>query len=383
MHPLNRIRILDLGRVLSGPYCAALLGDLGAEIIKIEPPHGDDSREMGPFSENMSVYFSILNRGKRAIQLDLKQTEQRNQFLTLADQADVMIENFRPGVTERLGIDYATVSRRNPRLVYTSVSGYGQTGARSERPAYDLIIQALSGLMERTGWPDGQPTKVGESIADVTTGLIAAWYTTVALFERTHTGRGRHLDISMLETSMALQVTAQALVNVGEGSDIRTGNRHPISTPFDTFTAQDGTVALAVANNAIFARLSAMMDRPELANDPRFASDVQRTVHRVDLERIITAWMSDRRVQEIEGLAHRFGVPCGPIQTFAEALQHLRSERPERIGRIQGGTAGPFEFIPIPYDEKSPLSNVSAPATYHQVDQIIEEWGAGQKEQDS
>jgi CoA:oxalate CoA-transferase len=257
MKPLAGLRVLDLSRVMAGPYCASMLADAGAEVIKVEIPGiGEDSRHIGPFAEGTggreSAYFMMLNRGKRSITIDLKSTRGLALLKSLAAKSDVLIENFRPGAAERLGIGYDALAADNPRLVYASITGFGQTGPLASRPAYDLVIQAMSGLMSVTGFPDGPPIAVGDSICDVTTGMFAAWGITTALAGRAQTGRGQHIDVAMLDSmfSMLLTVLAKRLYTGAEPG--RVGNRHPITYPVDCFRAKDGHVVMvAISDGAV------------------------------------------------------------------------------------------------------------------------------------
>ena len=319
--PLAGVRVLDCTRVLAGPYCTALLADLGAEVIKVESPAlGDDARSLGPFRDGESVYFSILNRSKRSVTLDLKHVEAQGVLLDLAEQADVFIENFRPGVAERLGIGHEAVMARNPRLVYASISGFGQSGPMAQLPAYDLVIQAASGLMSLTGQPDGEPTKVGESIGDLVAGLYAAFAITTALRAVERTGRGDYLDVAMLDCLMSLEVTAQSQLAATGVAPGRVGNRHPLSTPFGTYRALDGHVVIAAANDDVFARVATMVEDAALLGDERFATDESRTRHEALLRARIEAWTGTRSVDEAVTRARELGVPCSGIADLAEAM---------------------------------------------------------------
>ena len=224
--PLSGLRVLDLSRVLSGPYCTALLADLGAEVIKIETPgRGDDARHFGPFAGGASVYFALINRNKKSVALNLKHARAKELVLALAEKCDVVVENFRPGVAARLGLDYDTLSRRNPRLVYLSISGFGQDGPHAGWAAYDLIIQAMSGIMSVTGQPEGQPTALGESLGDLWTGLMGSWAVLAALQARTRTGQGERIDLGMFDALMSMQMTGLANLLASGKAPPRVGNR--------------------------------------------------------------------------------------------------------------------------------------------------------------
>ncbi|MGC2941709.1 MULTISPECIES: CaiB/BaiF CoA transferase family protein [unclassified Brevibacterium] len=317
---LSGVRVVDFSRVLAGPYATAMLADQGAEVIKVEMPgHGDDSRHLGPFTDSGSTYFTGLNRGKRSIEADLKDPEHHARLLDLIAEADVVVENFRPGVAAKLGLSYEDAKAVKPDIVYASISGFGQHGAQAGRPAYDTVIQALSGLMASTGFPEGSPTRIGESIADVSAGVFAAFGISTALFHRQTTGEGTHLDIPMLDVMLAMQPTNASLHAAGS-APARVGNRHPVSAPFDTYRAADGLIVIAVANDRLFGTLAATLGKPELATDPRFATDGQRSdndeVLRVEIEEFTTG----RTVDELCAIFDAAGVPNSPVLDFDEAV---------------------------------------------------------------
>jgi formyl-CoA transferase/CoA:oxalate CoA-transferase len=327
MNLLTGVRVLDLSRVLAGPYCTALFADLGAEVVKVEPPGGDDARHLGPFKGDASVYFALNNRAKKSLCLDLKAAGGRELLHRLVQRADVVVENFRPGVAQRLGVDYERLSALNPRLIYLSISGFGQIGPLAHRPAYDLIVQAMSGLMSVTGWPDGPPTRVGESLGDLAAGLFGAWAIAVALFARERTGHGQYLDVAMFDSLFALEVTSLARYIATQQAPSRVGNRHPVSTPFDTYRASDGLVVIAVANDALFRRLGELMRRPDLATDERFESDANRTEHEPFVREAIESWTRGQSVAEVCAACEAAGIPVAPIWDVAQAAasDHVRA----------------------------------------------------------
>ena len=340
--PLSGIRVLDFSRVLAGPYCTALLADLGADVIKVEPPAGDDYRHIGPFIGHESALFLAVNRGKRSIVLDLAKPADRHIAHALAERADVVVENFRPGVAAKLGIGWAELSARNPRLVYASISGFGQTGPLAARPAYDIILQAMSGIMSVTGMPDGPPTLVGESIADVIAGLFGSWAVLAALVERQRTGRGRHIDLAMHDAMIAAEplLVARALAT-GE-APVRVGNRHPLSAPFGAFGARDGLFVLAVLNDKLFATLSAHIGKPKLAADPRFTSDPSRLAHEAALRTEIEGWSMQRTAAEAVVSLVAAGVPAAEIQDMAQALASPQAEARALLQEVRHPTLGPL-----------------------------------------
>jgi crotonobetainyl-CoA:carnitine CoA-transferase CaiB-like acyl-CoA transferase len=319
---LSQIRVLDLSRVLAGPFCTALLADMGAEVIKIEQPgRGDDSRHFAPFRNGESGYFISLNRGKKSITLNLKDSRAVEVFKDLVRSSDVVVENFKPGVLDRLGLGYKTLAEVNPRIILASISGFGQTGPYATRPAYDIVAQAMGGLMSVTGYPDGPPTRAGESFGDLTAALYAAWAIVTALYAREKTGVGQHVDVAMVDSIFSLLVTSTSIYTYGGTVPGRVGNRHPISTPFDSFRAGDGYVIIAVANDEMFGRLAEAMGRPELASDPRFITDELRTEHEPELKVIIEEWIDGRPVAEIARHLETHSIPASPILSVQQVLE--------------------------------------------------------------
>jgi CoA:oxalate CoA-transferase len=307
--------------VLAGPYCTALLADLGAEVIKVEPPQGDDYRHIGPFHvDHSSAVFEAVNRGKRSIVLDLSSEADRKIAVKLASGADVVVENFRPGVAEKLGIGWAALSQVNTRLVYASISGFGQDGPNATRPAYDIVVQAMSGLMAVTGDPNGPPTLIGESIADVVSGLFGSWSILAALLERERTGKGRYIDVAMFDAMLAMQPLIVARYLATGTPPRRVGNRHALSAPFGAFAARDGNYVVAVLNNKLFAILAAIIGAPALASDPRFATDSLRQEHEADLRAAIEAWSAGLSASEAVAALVGAGVPAAEVTNTAQAL---------------------------------------------------------------
>ncbi|SEK46119.1 CoA:oxalate CoA-transferase [Roseovarius nanhaiticus] len=317
--PLAGVRVLDFTRVLAGPYCTAMMADLGAEVIKIETAHGDDYRHIGPFREGESLLFQTVNRGKRSIVLDLKSEEGIRTVRALLRESDVLVENFRPGVMDKLGLGAEAVMAEHPALVYVSVSGFGQTGPNAKKPAYDIIIQAMSGLMDATGEPGGQPTMVGEALADVAGGLFAAWGTMVALFDRSRTGKGRHVDVGLFDALTSMMPVLACRTLMGGETPTRTGNRHPLSAPFGTYLAQDGHFAVAVLNDRLFATFCEVIGKPELASEAQFATDTLRRTNEPALAEHIEAWAALHPTSEIVRLLSDAGIPAAEIQSVAEA----------------------------------------------------------------
>ncbi len=319
--PLDGLVVLDLSRVLAGPFCTFVLRDLGADVIKIETPDGgDDARQYGPFVNGKSAYFMSLNRGKRSIALDLKAPADRAVFERMVKRADVLVENFRPGTMEKLNYGWPALEALNPRLIYAAVSGFGQTGPYRNRAAYDMVVQAMGGVMSLTGHGDGRPTRVGTSIGDIPAGLFTAIGILAALENRHRTGRGLAVDVSMLDCQIAILENAVARYVATGRVPGPMGARHPSVTPFEAFRAADGHLVIAAGNDALFAKLAQALGMPALARDARFATNTARTENHDALKVALEALLAAREVKAWLGVLDAAGVPCGPINTVADAL---------------------------------------------------------------
>jgi CoA:oxalate CoA-transferase len=318
--PLVGVRVLELGSVLAGPFCGMLLADLGAEVIKVEPPRGDDARTFGPFVDGASTYFRLVNRNKVGISLDLRRADELAVLEQLIERSDVFIENFRPGTLARLSLPLARIQNLNPRLVLVSITGFGQHGPLRDLPAYDLLIQAMSGLMAATGPVGGDPTRSAVSLGDLVPGLYAALGAVAALYERQHTGRGRHVDVAMLDvlTSLLESVAMRALHT--DEPIVPLGNDHALSAPFGTYRTADGEIAITVANDRLFARFADTVGRPDWPRDARFATDAKRALHRDELRMEIEAELAGLTVEEALARLREAGIPAGPILGVREAL---------------------------------------------------------------
>jgi CoA:oxalate CoA-transferase len=359
--PLANLKVLDFTQILAGPFCTALLADLGAEVVKVEPPKGDEYRRIGPFRNGQSALFLLVNRGKKSICLDLKSDDGREAVRALVRDVDIVVENFRPGVAARLGIDYPTLSALNDRLVYASISGFGQSGPDADRPSYDLIAQASSGLMHMTGEPDGQPMKVGESIGDLSAGLFASWALLARLYERERTGQGGYVDVAMFDALFSLMPTAIAQWMFGETSPERVGNRHPLSTPFGSFQASDGHFIIAVLNDGQFKALCSAMGRADLFKDERYASDELRTLNEAELREIIESWSTSFSVVEVVDQLTKAQVPSSPIQTMEQAIESAQVAARGLLTRHHHPLAGdvpameqPVQFDGVPRGDVQP-----------------------------
>jgi CoA:oxalate CoA-transferase len=320
--PLAGIRVLDLSRVLAGPYCTTLLWELGAEVLKVEQPgHGDDTRAFPPFLNGESVYFASINRGKRSIALDLKIENDRAVFDALLARADVLVENFRPGAMERLGYGWDAVHARHPSLVYAAISGFGQTGPYRDLPAYDLVVQALGGMISINGPEGGPGVRLGISLGDLGAGLFAALGVVSALFDRKTSGVGRLVDIAMLDCQTMLLESALVRQFASGETQAPTGSRHPVITPFDVFHAQDGPIAIACANDHLFATLATALGRPGLASDPNYTALYARYANHVALKGEIEAALATQSVSAWVTTLQAAGVPCAPVQDMGAVVK--------------------------------------------------------------
>jgi crotonobetainyl-CoA:carnitine CoA-transferase CaiB-like acyl-CoA transferase len=347
---LAGITVLDLTRVLSGPYCTMILGDLGARVIKIERPgRGDDTRAWGPpFVGGESTYFLSINRNKESLSLDFQHPDGRAILERLIARADVLVENFRPGTLAPYGLDYTSLAVRYPRLIYCSISGYGQTGPRSHLAGYDAVVQAEGGLMSITGAPDGPPYRLGLPITDMVAGLFAAQGITAALLARTASGTGQSVDISMLDSVAAL-LTYQASAYFATGTPpARFGNGHVSIVPYDTFRARDGELMIAVGNDDQWRRLCAAVGLDELALDERFATNPDRVRHRDALVPMLEQAFQARDRAEWTTILGRAGVPCGEVRHVGEALADRQLEARGMIASVQHQTAGTVRMVNSP-----------------------------------
>jgi crotonobetainyl-CoA:carnitine CoA-transferase CaiB-like acyl-CoA transferase len=347
MAPLDGITVLDLTRVLSGPYCTMLLADMGARVIKLEQPgKGDDTRAWGPpFLEGESAYFLSINRNKESVTLDFKHPEGRAVLEQLIARADVLVENFRPGTLAKLGLDYETLAKKYPRLIYCSISGFGQTGPRWKQPGYDAIMQAEGGLMSITGTADGPPVRLGVAIVDIVSGMFAAYGVAMALFARERTGKGQEVDLAMLDATVAL-LTYQAGNYFASGKvPARLGNRHPSIVPYETFSAADGDFVLAVGNDEQWKKFCAAAGLPE---DERFATNRQRVSGYDALRPFVADQLRTRPRQHWIDALTAAGVPCGSVRTFAELFADPQLDAREMIAMVEHATIGPLKALGVP-----------------------------------
>jgi crotonobetainyl-CoA:carnitine CoA-transferase CaiB-like acyl-CoA transferase len=347
MGPLHGITVLDLTRVLSGPYCSMLLADMGARVIKVEQPgKGDDTRAWGPpFLDGESAYFLSINRNKESVTLDFKQPEGRDVLDRLLAKTDVLVENFRPGTLTKVNLDYASLQATHPRLIYCSISGFGQTGPRRREAGYDAVMQGEGGLMSITGAAGGTPFRLGVAIADIVTGMFAAQGITLALYAREQSGRGQAIDVAMLDSVVAL-LTYQAGICFATGAaPPRLGNRHPTIVPYETFSAADGDFVLAVGNDDLWRRFCRVA---ALDEDARFATNRQRVTHYDELRPILAERLRTRtRAQWIEALTAA-GVPCGSVRDLAEVFADPQVAAREMIATLEHPIAGSLKLLGTP-----------------------------------
>jgi CoA:oxalate CoA-transferase len=324
--PLADVKVLDLTWVLSGPYASMVLCDLGAEVIKVErPPYGDVARTTGPHLNGESSYFFSVNRGKKSTLLDLKRPEGRDLFLRLVEKVDVVMENFTPGTMDGLGLGYQALSTRNPRLIYAATSGFGQTGPDRMKPALDIVVQGMGGVMSITGEEgSGRPVRPGLSLGDIAAGLFTAIGILAALHERERSGRGQLVDISMLDCQIAILENAFARYSATGVPPKAIGTRHPLSTPFQAFPTRDGhiVIALGFGTENIWGLFCALIERPELIDDPRFATPALRTKNHATLEPILNEALRQRTTAEWLSEFEPLGMPCGPLHTIPQAAAY-------------------------------------------------------------
>lgn len=361
--PLDDLLVVDLTRALAGPYCTLMLGDMGARVVKIETPEGgDDTRGWGPpFINGESSYFLGINRNKESLTLNLKHPQAQGVLRRLIDRADVLVENFRPGVMDRLGFGYEAVSGMNPRLVYAAVSGFGQDGPYRERVAYDLILQGMGGLMGTTGEEGGPPVKVGVAVTDIAAGMFAAFGIMAALHARSRTGRGQFVDASMLDAQVAwMTYQAGAYFATGENPK-RLGSAHPSLVPYQSFAARDGYVNVAVGSEAIWSRFAAAIGAPHLADDPRFRTNADRVRHRQALIALLEPIFAGRSMAEWAAAFESAGVPAGPIYQMSDLFSDPQVQHRGLVVEIEHPKAGRIKQTGLPLKLSETPGRIAAP----------------------
>ena len=373
--PLAGVLVLDLTRVLAGPFATMILADLGARVVKVEPPGGDDSRGFGPFANGKSAYFASLNRGKESIALDLKSASDRAIFERLIARADVLVENYRSGTMEKLGYGFESLHARHPRLIYAACSGFGHSGPYAGRPAYDLVVQAMGGIMSLTGHPGGPPTRVGTSIGDIAAGLFTAIGIATALYRRALEGVGMKVDVAMLDSQIAILENAIArYVTTGEVPG-PIGARHPSIAPFEAYRARDVHLVVAAGNDALFAKLAGVIGRPELAREARFRDNESRVKNVAALKQEIETALARESAAHWLAVLEREGIPCGPINTVAQALEDPQVKARRMVVVAEDPASGPLRMAgnPIKFSNApDPETRPPAPELDAQREAILE-----------
>ena len=367
MQPLQGIRVLDLSRVLAGPYCTMVLGDLGAEVIKVEPPEGDETRGWGPpFAGGESAYYLCVNRNKRDIVINLKTDEGKNILRELAMQSDVLVENFRPGTLEKFGLDFKTLHALNPKLIYCSITGFGQTGSMKDKPGYDFMIQASGGLMSITGEPEGEPMKTGVAVVDLFAGQNAIIAILAALQARTLTGEGQHLDIALFDSQLGWLANVASNYLISGKLPKRHGNAHPNIVPYQSFQASDGWFAIAVGNEKQFEALCRVIGKLELVSDVRFSTNSARVEHRDELIEILRPIFETKTVDGWLALMED-KIPCGPINNFEQVFSMPQVKEREMVIHMKHPTIGVLPLV------GSPLKMSETPVEYRRPPPLMGE----------
>jgi CoA:oxalate CoA-transferase len=377
--PLSGITIIDLSRILAGPYCTLLLAELGARVIKVEPPQqGDDARQYGPFKNGKSAYFISVNRGKESIALDLKSSDGRDIFDRLLDKADALVENFRPGTMEKLGYGWETLHPRYPRLVYAAASGFGHSGPYSHYPAYDMVVQGLGGIMSITGHPGMPLTRVGTSVGDLAGGLYTAVALNAALLHRERTGEATKVDVALFDCQLALLENAIMRYTTTGEIPGPMGARHPSITPFEAFATRDGNLIIAAGNDGLFVKLARALDRVDLAENPLFKTNALRNQHQQALQAEIESVLRSEDTDHWIAVLEAAGVPCGPVNNIAQALAHPQAAARNMLVSVDDPITGPLELAGNPmklsgFDD--PPTRPRAPDLDADRDRILSELG--------
>lgn len=376
---LSDIRVVDLSRVLAGPYCTMLLADYGATVIKIEEPgSGDGTRGWGPpWVGDQSAYFLSVNRNKQSVTLNLKHAAGRVVLRQLVDSADILVENFKPGTMERLGLGYATLAAANPGLIYCAITGYGQTGPYRDRAGYDFIIQAQGGIMSVTGPTDGDPHKVGVAVTDITAGLFAANAILAALHARTHSGQGQYIDVALLDTQVAwLANVAHNYFATGQ-PPARYGNAHPSIVPYETFATRDGSLALGIGSDRQFRRFCELADCPELWDNDRYRRNAGRVAHRDTLVPLLRRVLAQRTTADWMGVLADAGIPVAPINSVAAALDDPQVRARGMVQPVAHPTLGDIDQLgPVAKLSRTPATITTAPPTLGaDTDTVLQQLG--------
>lgn len=373
---LQGIKVLDLTRVLAGPYATMILADLGAEVIKVERPgRGDDSRQFGPYIDDESAYFMSINRNKKSMTLDLKKEAGKKILLELIEKVDVIVENFRPGTMEKLGLGYDVLSRVNPKMIYAAASGFGHTGPYSRRPAYDAVVQAMGGIMSITGQEGGKPIRVGSSVGDITAGLFCAIGILTALISRNNTGKGQKVDVAMLDCQVAVLENAIARYVVSGIVPKPSGNRHSSIVPFEPFKTKDGEIMIAAGNDVLWAKLCKALGKEELVNDKRFSTNPLRNQNYDELRPLIAKRFMGKTTKVWQDILDNIGIPNGPINTVDKVLEDPQVLAREMIVEVDHSKVGKVKMpgIPIKLSETPGAIKTAAPILGQHTEDILKE----------
>jgi crotonobetainyl-CoA:carnitine CoA-transferase CaiB-like acyl-CoA transferase len=376
MQPLQGIRVLDLSRVLAGPYCTMVLGDLGADVIKVESPEGDETRAWGPpFAEGESAYYLCVNRNKRSILVDFKTEQGRAALQQLIRKSDILVENFRPGTLARFGLDFESASALHPSLIYCSISGFGQTGPLHNKPGYDFMIQATGGLMSCTGEPAGEPMKVGVAVTDLFAGQNAVIAILAALQARTLTGKGQHLDISLFDSQLGMLANVASNYLISKQLPKRYGNAHANIVPYQSFQAGDEWFILAVGNDRQFEKLCEVIGKPELAEDIRFVTNAGRVENRDALISILKPIFLDRPAGDWLSAFESAGIPCGPINTLEKVFAEPQVKARNMLIEMEHPTIGRLPLVgsPLKFSETPVEYQLPPPRLGEHTAQILQE----------
>ena len=362
--PLKDLLVVDLTRVLVGPYCTMILSDLGARVIKIEAPEiGDDSRMFGPFVKDYSAYFMSLNRGKESIALNLKNEDDKKIFEKILAKADILVENFKPGTLDKWGFGWKQVSKKYPKLIYASASGFGQTGPLKELPAYDMVVQGMGGLMSVTGQPNSEPTRVGTSIGDITAGLFTAIGINAALYDRQKTGKGMYIDVSMLDCQIAILENAIARYLSKNEIPKPMGSRHPSIAPFEAFKTKDSYIIIAAGNDKLFENLCNALDLKDLIMNEKYKSNSLRSENMNELKKILEEKLIYKTTNEWVKNLESLKIPCGPIFNIKEAVENPQVEARNMIVKAYHKVIGDFKLAGNPikmstYEDEKTRGNI-------------------------
>jgi len=378
LRALEGIKILDLSRVLAGPFCTMLLADMGAEVIKVEiPDKGDDSRSFPPFKKGQGTYFINFNRNKKSIVLNLKKSSDVFKFLEIIKSMDVLVENFRPGTMEKMGLGYERIKNVNDQLIYASISGFGQYGPYKDKPGYDIIGQAMGGIMSITGWPDGPPTRTGTAIADILAALFCTIGILSALQARTLYGKGQKIDVALVDSVVSAIGTILQIYMVEKRIPKRSGNKYDFIAPYEAFMAKDGWFVLGVGNDKLWKKFCGAISRKDLIDDERYNTNVERVKHNKELAEIIGSWSTNFTLKEIISALEEDGIPAAPINNLEQIVNdpHIAIAR-EMIQQIVHPIAGQVKIIgnPIKMSETNPQIYESSPLLGEHTDYVLNQY---------